>query len=68
MQDSTARSDGVNAMIDLLDVIRGAIEASGRFTEENAIGSYQNCMTLFVGCGDGLELTVSMTNPEALGR
>lgn len=47
----------------LLGVIRDAIEASGRFTEENAVGNYQ-CMTLFVSDADGLEMTVSVTNPE----
>jgi hypothetical protein len=66
MEDSTARSDGVTAMSNLLEVIRGAIEASSRFEEENAVGSYRNCMTLFVSAGDGLELTVSVTNPEQL--
>jgi hypothetical protein len=66
MEDSTARSDGVTAMIDLVKVIRGAIEASSRFGEETAVGSYRNCMTLFISAGDGLELTVSVTNPEAL--
>jgi hypothetical protein len=66
MKDSTARDDGVTAMIDLLEVIRNAIEASSRFEEENAVGSYRNCMTLFIGAGAGLELTVSVTNPETL--
>lgn len=62
MNDSTAH---VQAMIDLVEVIRAAIGASGRFAEENAVGSYRNCMTLFVGIDggpdDGLELAVSVT-------
>ena len=47
----------------LLGVIRDAIEVSGTFTEENAVGDYR-CMTLFVSDADGLEMTVSVTNPE----
>jgi len=47
----------------LLGVIRDAIEASARFSEQNAVGDYR-CMTLFVSDSDGLELTVSVSNPE----
>jgi len=62
MRDSTAHNPRV-AVHDLLGVIRDAIEASGRFTEENAVGDYR-CMTLFVADADGLEMTVSVSNPE----
>ena len=70
MKDSTAH---VQAMIDLVEVIRAAIEASSQFGEENAVGSYRNCMSLFVGVAggpdDGLELVVSVTavGPEEVG-
>ena len=62
MKDSTAH---VQAMADLLGVIEDAIEASGRFNRDNAVGSFRNCMTLFVsvlgGPDDGKALTVSLT-------
>jgi hypothetical protein len=62
MQDSTAH---VQAMIDLFSVIEGAIEASGQFNREDAVGSYRNCMTLFVsvlgGPDDGKELAISLS-------
>ena len=62
MEDATPNNTRV-AVHDLLGVIRDAIEASGRFSEENAVGDYR-CMTLFVSDSDGLEMTVSVTNPE----
>jgi hypothetical protein len=69
MKDSTAH---VQAMADLLGVIEDAIEASGRFNRDNAVGSFRNCMTLFVsvlgGPDDGLELAVSLAaNLEEAG-
>jgi hypothetical protein len=65
VEDSTTR---VLDTIDLVDVLRDAIEASGgQFTEENAVGSYRNCMTLFLRSAHGLELIVSVTGPEQLG-
>ena len=45
MKDSTAH---IQAMADLLGVIEDAIEASGRFSRDDAVGSFRNCMTLFV--------------------
>ena len=61
MEDSTAH---VQAMADLLGVIEDAIEASGRFNRDDAVGSFRNCMTLFVsvlgGPDDGKALTVSL--------
>lgn len=66
MKDSTAH---VQAMADLLGVIEDAIKASGRFSREDAVGSFRDCMTLFVsvlgGPDDGKELAVSLTaHPE----
>lgn len=62
MEDSTAH---VDAMADLLSVIEDAIEASGRFTRNDAVGSFRDRMTLFVGVlggpDDGKELAVSLT-------
>lgn len=62
MKDSTAH---VQAMADLLGLIEDAIEADGRFVREDAVGSFRNCMTLFVsvfgGPDDGKELAVSFT-------
>lgn len=62
MEDSTAH---VQAMSDLPGVIEDAIEASGRFNREDAVGSFRNCMTLFVSVlgapDDGKELAVSLT-------
>lgn len=62
MKDSTAH---VQAMADLLGVIEEAIEASGQFARGDAVGSFRNCMTLFVsvlgGPDDGKELAVSLT-------
>jgi hypothetical protein len=66
MQDSTAH---VQAMADLLGLIEDAIEADGRFNREGAVGSFRDCMTLFVsvlgGPDDGKVLAVSLT-PTAL--
>jgi hypothetical protein len=66
MEDSTAH---VQAMADLLGVIEDAIEASGRFSRDNAAGSFRNGMTLFVsvlgGPDDGKALTVSLTRRSA---
>ena len=62
MEDSTAH---VQVMVDLLGVIEDAITASGRFSREDAVGSFRDCMTLFVsvhgGPDDGKELAVSLT-------
>jgi hypothetical protein len=62
MKDSTRH---VQAMADLLGLIEDAIEASGRFSRDNAVGSFRNSMTLFVsvtgGPDDGLELAVNLT-------
>lgn len=62
MQDSTAH---VQAMADLLGLIEDAVEASGRFTREDAMGSFRDCMTLFVsvlgGPDDGKELAVTLS-------
>ncbi len=62
MDDSTAH---VEAMADLLGVIEDAIAASGRFSRDDAVGSFRNCMTLFVsvlgGPDDGKQLTVTLT-------
>jgi hypothetical protein len=66
MQDSTAH---VQAMADLLGLIEDAVEASGRFNRDDAVGSFRDCMTLFVsvlgGPDDGKGLAVSLT-PTAL--
>lgn len=66
MKDSTAH---VQAMSDLLGLIEDAIEADGRFNREDAVGSFRDCMTLFVsvlgGPDDGKGLAVSLT-PTAL--
>jgi len=66
MEDSTAH---VQAMIDLVEVVEAAIEADGRFNREDAVGSFRNCMTLFVsvlgGPDDGKGLAVSLI-PTAL--
>jgi hypothetical protein len=62
MEDSTAH---VQAMADLLGLIEDAIEASGRFSRDNAIGSFRTSMTLLVsvagGPDDGLQLDVILT-------
>jgi hypothetical protein len=62
MHDDTQH---VEAMADLLGVIEDAIKASGRFNREDAVGSFRDCMTLFVsvlgGPDDGKELAVSLT-------
>jgi hypothetical protein len=65
----TAMADLLTVMADLLTVIEDAIEASGRFTREDAMGSFRDCMTLFVsvlgGPDDGKELVISLTaRPE----
>lgn len=69
MQDSTAH---IQAMADLLGVIEDAVEASGRFVREDAVGSFRNCMTLFVsvlgGPDDGKHLAVGLiANPAEDG-
>ncbi|HEY2075189.1 MAG TPA: hypothetical protein VGH53_02530 [Streptosporangiaceae bacterium] len=62
MKDSTSH---VQAMADLLGVIEEAVKASGRFNREDAVGSFRNCMTLFVsvlgGPDDGKELAVTLS-------
>lgn len=70
MEDSTAH---VQAMGDLLGVIETAIEGSGRFVREDAVGSFRDRMTLFVsvlgGPGDGKELAVTLSaHLEEAGR
>jgi hypothetical protein len=68
MKDSIGH---VQPMADLLGIIEDAIEASGRFNRDDAVGSFRNCMTLFVsvlgGPDDGKALAVSLMASPAEG-